>query len=124
MNEILYVHVKVDFDDRVIFLLETIARGILKMNASVDSLALEITTLQADVSSQTTVITSAETAFAGLAAQLAAALAAAAANGATPDQLSALSALHTQLVANTSGLAASVAANTVAAPQASAAVKA
>lgn len=85
------------------------------MNASVDSLALEITTLQADVTAEQTVEASAVTLINGFAAQLAAAVAAAQAAGATPDQLTALSTLGSQISASSATLAQAVAANTPAA---------
>lgn len=82
------------------------------MSGTVNTLAAEITQLQADSAAQTTVIQSAETVINGIAGQIAAAVAAAQAQGATPEQLQALTDLHTQLSANTAGLSASIAANT------------
>jgi hypothetical protein len=85
------------------------------MSGTTDTLTAEIAALQADVAADSTVEASAVTLIDGFAAQLAAAVAAASAAGATPDQLSALNALHTSIEASSAGLSAAVAANTPAA---------
>lgn len=98
--------------DTLVGLVRTLITGVAQMSGTVNTLAAEITQLQADSAAQTTVIQSAETVINGIAGQIAAAVAAAQAQGATPEQLQALTDLHTQLSANTAGLSASIAANT------------
>lgn len=82
------------------------------MSGTVNTLAAEITQLQADSAAQTTVIQSAETVLNGITAKIAKAVADAVAAGTPPEQLQSLTDLHTQIDANTASLAAAVAANT------------
>lgn len=86
------------------------------MNAAVSQLGIEINTLEATVAAEQTVEQSAITLINGFGAQMAAAIATALANGATQDQLSALTGLNASIQAKSAALAAAVAANTVAAP--------
>lgn len=96
--------------------LYSLYRSVNRMNAVVDSLSAEITTLQAQVANDTAVETSALTLIDGIQAQIAAAVAAATAAGATQAQLAQLASLSAQLATNNTALAAAVAANTPAAP--------
>lgn len=82
------------------------------MSGTVNTLATEITQLQADVAAETTVNQSAVTLISGFAQKLADAIAAAQAAGGTPEQLAALDALHTAISNDTASLSAAVAANT------------
>lgn len=75
-----------------------------------------IASLTAEVSNDTTVMTSAITLINGISAQITAAVNAALAAGATPAQLQAITDAVAQLKANDAGLAGAVAANTPAAP--------
>jgi hypothetical protein len=89
---------------------------ITKVTNMANSTDLAITKLQGDVTSLTTVVSSATALINGFAAQLAAAIAAAQAAGATPAELQALSDLSTAIVAQGASLAAAVTANTPPAP--------
>jgi len=99
-------------------LLIDIHRRLFRMNASVDSLSAEITALQADVANEVTVENSAIALINGFSARLDAAVAAAQAAGASPDQLTALSTLQSQISNSSAALAAAVSANTPAAASA------
>lgn len=79
------------------------------MSAEIDA---ALTTLQADVTAENTVIDSAVALINGFAAQLAAAVAAAQAAGATPAQLQAFTDLGTSITTKSGELSAAVAANT------------
>lgn len=96
--------------------LHAILRELKQVSATADSLALEITNLTAAVQAEQTVNQSAITLINGFAAQLAAAVAAAQAAGATTAQLASLSALSTEIAANSTALSAAVSANTPAPP--------
>ena len=74
-----------------------------------------ITALQADVTAQTTVLTSVQTFTAGIPAMIQTAVNSALAQGATPAQLQALTDLKTGLETNTAGFAAAIVAGTPAA---------
>lgn len=76
-----------------------------------DTLATEITQLQADVTALTSEVSTANTTITTFAADLAAALAAAQAGGATPEQLQALTDLHNNITGATTSLAGTIAAN-------------
>lgn len=84
-----------------------------KMSAELDQ---AIADLQTAVTADTDAVNSAETLMTNLSQLLADAIAAAQNAGATPAQLQALSDLQAAVSSNASGLAASVAANTPAAP--------
>ena len=86
------------------------ARGFYSLGKTMAQIDDEITTLTADVAAQATVITSAETLLSGISTTIANAVAQALAAGATPEQLSALTAASKAIEAQTSGLAAAVAA--------------
>lgn len=70
-----------------------------------------IAALQADVTAQSTVITSATTLIQGFASALQQAIAASQNSGATPAELASVIALHTSLTANTQSLSDAVAAD-------------
>lgn len=76
-----------------------------------DTLAAEITQLQTDVTALTAEVTTANTTIGTFATQLAAALAAATGAGATPEQLQALTDLHTAITGATASLDSTIAAN-------------
>lgn len=77
-----------------------------------DRIDTELSSLQADVAAQGTVIASATTAFRGLSDQLAAALEQARNAGATENQLAAVTSVHQAVLANTANLAAAIPQNT------------
>jgi hypothetical protein len=85
---------------------------LLDLEKTVAQLDTDIAALQADVTQLTTVVGSATALINGIAAQIQTAVQAALAAGATPAQLSAIEAVGTALVSQSSGLAAAVAANT------------
>jgi hypothetical protein len=87
-------------------------QGEVKQMAVIDD---SITALQADVTAQTTVLTSVQTFTAGIPAMIQTAVNSALAQGATPAQLQALTDLKTGLEANTAGFAAAIVAGTPAA---------
>lgn len=93
--------------------LGVLSKGIKRNMAAIDD---ELTALQAQVATDTTVEQSAVTLINGISAQIAAAVAAAQAAGATPAQLAEITAITTSLGTNNTALAAAVAANTPAAP--------
>ena len=99
--------------------LRSIEQKVDKMSATTDTVAAELSALQAQVATDTTVEGSALTLIQGISAQIAAATAAAQAAGATPEQLAGFAAATAQLNANDTALASAVAANTPAAPAAS-----
>ncbi len=82
---------------------------VINMSAELDA---KIAALQASVTNDTAVETSAIALLGGLKTQLDAAIAAAAAAGATPAELQSLSDLSTTMDSNAAALAAAVAANT------------
>ena len=84
-------------------------QGEVKQMAVIDD---SITALQADVTAQTTVLTSVQTFTAGIPAMTQTAVNSALAQGATPAQLQALTDLKTGLEANTAGFAAAIVAGT------------
>lgn len=90
--------------------------AIERFNQMANALDDAITQLTTDVSGLTDTVNSAETMISGLAQQLADAIAAAQAAGATAAQLQALTDLHSAIDANTTGLAAAVAANSPPSP--------
>lgn len=90
-----------------------------KVNAMAGEIDAKITDLQADVSSTRDVVNSAATLLDGLSAQLKDALDAAKNAGATPEQLQALSDVHTGITSQRDALASAVARNTPAAPSGS-----
>jgi hypothetical protein len=102
--------------DKIIAILATIQAEMLIMSATVSTIDSDIAELQSDVAALTTTVGSAVALIDGFAAQLAAAQSAALAAGATPEELSVLTALHASISAQTTALAAAVAANTPAAP--------
>jgi hypothetical protein len=85
------------------------------MNATTDSLSSDIASLQAAVANEVTVEQSAITLINGIPGMIASAVAAAQAAGATPDQLTALANLQSQISSSATALAAAVTANTPAA---------
>jgi len=87
-------------------------QGEVKQMAVIDD---SITALQADVTAQTTVLTSVQTFTAGIPAMIQTAVNSALAQGATPAQLQALTDLKTGLETNTAGFAAAIVAGTPAA---------
>src|SRR5216683_4114023 len=89
---------------------------ILKEKKDMATLGESIDVLKKDVTQQITVVAGVVTLVKGLADKLAAALAAAQLAGATPEQLTDLQSLHTEMVGNNDALAKAVAENTVAIP--------
>jgi type II secretory pathway component PulM len=92
--------------------LQAILQEIRTMSQSVNQLGQSITELQADVTRSADVTQSAVTLIQGFAQRLQDAITAAQAEGVTPDQLQALTALHASVSANSDALAAAVTANT------------
>lgn len=104
------------FTDQDRVYLHAIYRRLHQVSTNQDTIAAEITALQAAVAQETSVNQSAVTLISGFSAQLAAAVAAAEAAGATSDQLTALNQLSQTVTTNSTALAAAVAANTTPAP--------
>jgi TolA-binding protein len=95
-----------------ITLLQQIIQEIERMSGQVNSLDQDIQQLQQDVSSLTNIVQSAVALITGLAKQLQDAIQAAGNAGAKPEQLQALTDLHTAITAQAQSLADAVAANT------------
>lgn len=103
-------------DPQIIRLLTILIDKVNCMSETVDTLAAEITKLQADVAAASTVEDSAVALISGFSAQLQAAVAAAQAAGATPDQLQSLNDLGAAISGKTDALSAAVVSQTPAAP--------
>ena len=84
----------------------------MRINRMSGTLSTDITALQQQVTASSTVEESAVTLISGLATQLQTALTAAQNAGATPDELSALTAMQTSLQSSSSDLANAITANT------------
>lgn len=111
MDEILRNYLR-GFERQVATMQVMMAAGFQRMGKHMTQIDDEIGSLTADVAALTTVVSSAELALNGIAALVANGIAAALAAGANPEELKALSDVHSALVAQTSGLAAAVAAAT------------
>lgn len=96
-------------------LLQEILRKVTIMSQSITSVDQALTVLAGDVTNLTSVVTSSQAAFQGVAAQLAAALQKAQDAGATPEQLQAFADLHTGIVGQTDALTKAIVDNTEAA---------
>lgn len=81
------------------------------VKAMSETVASELSTLQADVAALTTEVATANTTIAAFASDLAAAIAAGAAGGLTADQMQAFSDLHTAITTATSSLTSTIAGN-------------
>ena len=106
----------IPLDPRVQLQLDRIENLLIRLTKMANALDAEIASLQAEVTAETTVESSAVTLINGISAQIASAVAAAQAAGASPAELAAITAVQASITASSTTLASAVAANTPAAP--------